>query len=68
MRKHMQILVLMLGLLFTAVACDSVQLAIEPIQPTTPANTGGGGGSSDWYEIYFTKPSCPDEAQRHGGA
>lgn len=22
---------------------------------------------SDWYEIYFTDPSCPPEADRHGG-
>lgn len=52
-------------ILFTAVACDGVQLAIEPAQATTVPNNGGGSG--DWYEIYFTNPICPDEEQRQGG-
>ncbi|MCA9969718.1 MAG: hypothetical protein KC425_05860 [Anaerolineales bacterium] len=28
---------------------------------------GGGGTPADWYEIYFTNPTCPPEAERSGG-
>lgn len=32
--------------------------------PTPPVIVGAGDG---WYEIYFTDPTCPPEAQRRGG-
>lgn len=45
--------------------------------PDTPSNlperrTGGMPGlppisGADWYQIYFTAPTCPDEAARTGG-
>jgi phosphatidylserine/phosphatidylglycerophosphate/cardiolipin synthase-like enzyme len=57
-------------LLFTAVACDDVQLVVEPGQVTVvPIGVpiGSGGGSGDWYEIYFINPTCPEEEQRTGG-
>jgi phosphatidylserine/phosphatidylglycerophosphate/cardiolipin synthase-like enzyme len=34
------------------------------------SNEGGpsvGSQSSDWYDIYFTKPTCPPEGERSGG-
>lgn len=38
------------------------QIDINPNDPTPIASTG-----SDWYEIYFTNPSCPPENERSGG-
>ncbi|HSH00952.1 MAG TPA: phospholipase D-like domain-containing protein [Anaerolineae bacterium] len=30
-------------------------------------NDEPGMTSSDWYQIYFTEPTCPDESERRGG-
>ncbi len=31
------------------------------------ASLSSSGGSGDWYEIYFTSPTCPPAAERSGG-
>lgn len=56
MRKFLMFILL----LFTAVACVELIPAIDspPIVDI---------GSGDWYEIYFTNPTCPPENQRQGG-
>jgi phosphatidylserine/phosphatidylglycerophosphate/cardiolipin synthase-like enzyme len=61
MRKMMTLLFLFGGALVAAVACDDVQVVVEP----APSDNGSGGG--DWYEIYFINPTCPDEEDRTGG-
>lgn len=65
----------LLLILLTAVACDGVTMTIEDDGETivlsgstaeAPAPVESGGGS-DWYDIYFTNPTCPDEDLRTGG-
>ncbi|MBX3057861.1 MAG: phospholipase [Anaerolineae bacterium] len=56
MRKFLMIVLL----LFTAVACDDLLPAID-----SPPIVDSGSG--DWYQIYFTNPTCPPENQRQGG-
>lgn len=50
----------LLFILATAVACNFVPTAApDPVrQPEQPAN---------WYQIYFTNPSCPPEEERRRG-
>ncbi|HRQ38065.1 MAG TPA: phospholipase D-like domain-containing protein [Chloroflexota bacterium] len=57
MRKVLLVLIL---LLFTAVACDDLLPDID-----SPPIVDSGSG--EWYEIYFTNPTCPPENQRQGG-
>ncbi len=35
--------------------------------PTQPANGGIGTEPQDWYEIYFSNPTCPPVEERSGG-
>ncbi|MCL4265567.1 MAG: hypothetical protein KJ069_20305 [Anaerolineae bacterium] len=60
MRKSIRVLVLLAGVLFTAVAC----IELIPDIDSPPIVDSGSG---DWYEIYFTNPTCPDEEERTGG-
>ncbi len=57
----------LLGLIFTLLisltACELVVL--EPIEQGPAELDGGSGG--EWYEIHFTNPICPPEAERFGG-
>ncbi len=59
-RRKSFIFISLILLAITAVACNAVTSA-------PAADVVAGGGSSDWYEIYFTNPTCPDEDQRRGG-
>lgn len=60
MRKSISVLVLLAGVLLTAVAC----IELIPDMDSPPIVDSGSG---DWYEIYFTNPTCPDEEERTGG-
>ncbi|MCP4358954.1 MAG: hypothetical protein GY796_13120 [Chloroflexi bacterium] len=63
MPKKLNHLVTLSLILLTAVACSSTDVVFElPVEE--PVSSSGGG---DWYEIYFTDPTCPDEDQRRGG-
>ena len=53
------LLLLSILLLATLASCD-VTITIGNV-PETPV------GNERWYEIYFTDPTCPPEAQREGG-
>lgn len=65
MIKRLFFLLLALTALGTAVACGELNAAIEMAVATPePAVETGAGG---WYEIYFTNPTCPEEAARQGG-
>ncbi len=48
---------------------EEVGLVLDiPPRPTPIAVTGGNAATSNnWYEIYFTNPTCPPEDQREGG-
>ncbi len=50
-------LLLVIGI--TAVACNSAPAASDPIRQPTQTD--------DWYQIYFTDPTCPPEEARQGG-
>ncbi|MCB8921245.1 MAG: hypothetical protein H6662_06655 [Ardenticatenaceae bacterium] len=50
---------LLMVLWMTAVACTDL--------PPTSGTTGGDSTTTGWYEIYFTNPTCPPEAERQGG-
>lgn len=63
-------------LLFAACEGTTVVIAPQAEEPITITGVSGGGGSEvpvtnsgedSWYEIYFTNPTCPDEADRVGG-
>lgn len=61
------LLLLVLGTLSVILGTDFLSLAgldAEPpvFQPAPPADE-----PEDWYEIYFTNPSCPPEEERGGG-
>lgn len=60
-------LIILALLLFTAVACEGVEFVVQPVDLTVVPISLPTGGSSEWYEIYFTDPTCPAEAQRVGG-
>lgn len=47
--------------LITAVACEGIEFAIYP------AVDSSSSGAGEWYEIYFTNPTCPSEEARVGG-
>jgi phosphatidylserine/phosphatidylglycerophosphate/cardiolipin synthase-like enzyme len=52
-------------LLFSLTACDATIILDElPVEPSPIPNTTRSG---EWYEIYFTNPSCPPEEERYGG-
>ncbi|HSM55163.1 MAG TPA: phospholipase D-like domain-containing protein [Candidatus Sulfomarinibacteraceae bacterium] len=54
---------LILLLALSAIACD-ITINIEGLgQPRTVTTSHEG----DWYEIYFTNPTCPDDHERVGG-
>ena len=53
------LLLLSILLVATLAACD-VTIRIGEV-PATPV------GNENWYEIYFTDPTCPPESQREGG-
>ena len=55
------VLILMAGSYFLGV--DLLGLAGAEDDPVD----NGVGQSSNWYEIYFTNPTCPPEAERSGG-
>lgn len=38
----------------------------RPSTPNNPPVVSQGGGT-DWYEVYFTNPTCPPEDERVGG-
>lgn len=50
---------LLLALGVTAVACNSAPAATDPLRQP--------GQTDDWYQIYFTDPTCPPEEARQGG-
>ncbi|HFQ93870.1 MAG TPA: hypothetical protein ENK32_07670 [Anaerolineae bacterium] len=50
-------LLLVIGV--TAVACNAAPAASDPIRQPTQTD--------DWYQIYFTNPTCPPEEAREGG-
>lgn len=64
MIKRYYLVVILMIWAFTAVACEGVEFAFEPVEPAASSSSSGDSG---WYEIYFTSPTCPDENQRHGG-
>lgn len=52
-----------LGPSLEALGIDLASLGIE----LTPAAIATGQPPADWYEPYFTQPTCPPEEERHGG-
>jgi phosphatidylserine/phosphatidylglycerophosphate/cardiolipin synthase-like enzyme len=65
-RKSFSIICLIL-VLITAGACVGVEFVVQPVGSTVVPIVPPAGSSNDWYDIYFTDPTCPDEAQRVGG-
>ena len=66
MKRRIFLIMTLLLLTTAVVACDPTTL--PPIVVENPgAETGQSSGSDDWYEIYFTDPSCPPEDARTGG-
>lgn len=49
--------------MYLALAACSLELPQEPLEQPPPGGEPGAG----WYEIFFTDPSCPPEAERIGG-
>lgn len=62
------LLVLVIAILSVVFGVDlfaelGLDVGTDPSGPVVPADPG----SSDWYEIYFTNPTCPPEGERNGG-
>lgn len=60
------------GILLLILAILSVILGEDLVGQYNDGFGNGGadpvpGGVSDWYEIYFTNPTCPPEDERSGG-
>lgn len=71
------LILLILSALLLLVACD-ISITFEdgttiplfgPTPTTKPktAVTPNPANKADWYDIYFTNPTCPPEAERTGG-
>ena len=64
----------LLFFVFSAVSCNGISITFED---GTRVAIGGGGGTTkstddtavagEWYDLYFTNPTCPDEENRVGG-
>jgi len=55
-------------LLFSLTACD-VNISLEELEklPVEASPIPNVTRSGQWYEIYFTDPTCPPEEERYGG-
>lgn len=43
------------------------ELGLEDAPGAAPATAVSSGERDNWYQIYFTNPTCPPESQREGG-
>ncbi|MEJ2747403.1 MAG: phospholipase D-like domain-containing protein [Anaerolineae bacterium] len=61
------ILLIILAVFSVIFGQDLVGQYSDVVENGGNGSTSGDVPSSDWYEIYFTNPTCPPEDQRTGG-
>jgi phosphatidylserine/phosphatidylglycerophosphate/cardiolipin synthase-like enzyme len=62
------VILLLIVVVAVALGLDPAELGLNLDPPQSVAQPGEPAGpGAQWYEIYFTDPTCPDESQRTGG-